>query len=126
MSDPLIRGAVVMRDVRCSVVWAVAGDELVLLPILRPRTRWAYDVALELADLVACGVTMPRAVIRPRANPPCAAGGWAAVGQVPGATMCRVVHGLVRGIAEARAHEKWSDDDRHRRNARGRCVNLVR
>ena len=124
MSDPLFRGCVVARGRRSSVVWTSTSAELVLLPILRPRVAMACDVPLGLADMVACSVSLIDAVIRPRPNAPAPRKGWVLVGSVPGATMCRVVHGLARVHAEASCAAKWGDDDRHRANARDRCVNL--
>ncbi len=129
MSDPLLRGAVVLRDGRFSVVWDVRAHELVLLPVIRPRRRWDYDVHLDLPDLVAGNIVLPgggaTAVVRPRRNPPIAIEGHTRVGTLPGATMCRVVHALARAWAEQVAHDKWTDDERHRANASAPCVNLV-
>lgn len=123
---PLQRGSVVLCEGRYHVVWEVCGAALVLLPVLRPRQRFAGDVALELADLVACGVPIGGAVVRPRRKAPVAAAGHVAVGAVPGPVMCRVVLGVIRDTAFEAEKAKWADDRRHRaRVAAERCVNLV-
>ena len=126
MPDPLQRGAVVVRRARFSVVWDVSGEGLVLLPIIVPRTRWDYDVPLDLADLVGAGVTMAHSVVRPRRNEPIPHEGHKISGTLPGATMCRVVHMLVRAQQEAMHRAKWSNVDVQRTNADGRPVNLVK
>ncbi len=127
MSDPLLRGAVVLSGRGFSVVWETraAGAELVLLPILRPRKPMAHDIPLELADLVATAVTIPSAVIRPRPQAPVASSGLKQVGTVGGRLLCRVVLGVIRTDTEAGIVRKWTDDERHRRNADDRCVKLV-
>ena len=64
-------------------------------------------------------------MIRPVRQEPVLQAGHDLVGAVPGGTMCRVVHGVVRAIAEARVELKLMDERRHRATVfRERCVNL--
>ena len=113
---------------RRSVVWEVRGEhELVLLPIIVSRKFWRHDVLLSLADLVACGGSVAHSVIRPLRNEPSPRRGEILVGEVPGGTMCRVVHGVVRAIEEARIELRLGDERRHRIRVFGeRCVNTTR
>ena len=125
MSDPLQRGSVVLRGRRLSVVWDVRGDELVLLPVIVPTRFFRHDVILSLADLVALGGARASSVIRPVRQAAVPLAGHDLVGAVPGGTMCRVVHGVVRAIAEAEVELKLLDERRHRQRAFGeRCVNM--
>ena len=126
MSDPLQRGSVVLRGRRMSVVWDVTGEELVLLPVFVPERFFRHNVILSLADLVAMGGPPAHSVIRPVREGAVPRAGHDLVGAVPGQTMCRVVHGVVRAIAEAEVELKLLAERRHRQRVFGeRCVNMV-
>ena len=113
MTVPLIRGAVVLRDRRWSLVWTppVPGRvdqlRLVLLPILVPRRALAHDVALELADLMVSGVMLTGAAVRPRPGASVPAAGHQVTGHLSGPTMCRVAQGVMRVFAAAHVEAKW-------------------
>lgn len=115
----------VLRAGRYSVVWEVRRTALVVLPILVPRRPDGADVALDLADLAACGVPVAGAVVRPasmRIERPDAV----LAGALPAMTLARVAHGLSRALADARARSHDDYARRMRAHADDRCVDLLR
>lgn len=125
MSLVFPRGCVVVRGGRYGVVWAAQDGYLVLLPVVDPVRAFSYDVTLDLAGLVACGVPIAGAVIRAWAHDPVPETGYRVAGTVPGTVMCQVVRGVIRTCQESVVHERWTAGRRHRAYARERCVNLV-
>jgi hypothetical protein len=127
MHAPLRRGSVVLRAGRYSVVWDLRGADLAVLPLLLPHRPDCADVALDLAELVACGVPVARAVVRPSAMRQEPRRDALHTGDLPDDTIRRLAHGVIRAADDARARSYASCASRHREHVSGeRCADLLR
>ena len=124
MPRPYARGCVLTRAGSYGIVWADRGSSIELVPVIVPRDNRRGDIALELPDLIAGGVSLPGAIVRADLLN-VAAAGQTVSGTISTPIIVRMERAILQTAQDALTVRRWSGDRAHRHRASGRCVRMV-